>query len=240
MSSIEEGRTPYSQPESTPVVGEHGLSTDSTHHANLSTGEYRTGRPIKNEIQDLNENQQPPKCHNLQETPVFSSCAQKGHAKDHDIPMHSNQTQTRERVEQAPEPRHKPQSPRHKKKTRRSGPSLQESESRISAQQHRRNGKSIQCPFNVTTYLGHTLFVGSALQLFLYFVIMLTIGAIANRNARMFRIYPNCFFSIARITENAPSCANQTACLFDCVRFSHKTACRHPFFHNFPKTNIRM
>lgn len=34
---------------------------------------------------------------------------------------------------------------------------------RISAQQHRRNGKSIQCPFNVTTYLGHTLFVGSAL-----------------------------------------------------------------------------
>lgn len=109
-----------------------------------------------------------------------------------------------------------------KRKTRRSGPSFQESENRIAAQQHRRNGKSIQCPFNVTTYLGHTLFVGSALRLFLYFVIMLTIEAIANRNARMFRIYPNCFFSIAEIAENASSCANQTACLFECVRFGHK------------------
>lgn len=73
--------------------------------------------------------------------------------------------------------------------------------SRISAQLHRRNGKSIQCPFNVTTYLGHTLFVGSALQLFLYFVIMLSIPAIANRNGTMFRIFPNCWLSIVRIME---------------------------------------
>ena len=50
---------------------------------------------------------------------------------------------------------------RNKKwKTRRSGPSCKNLRSRIAAQQHRRNGKSIQCPFNVTTYLGHTHLVG--------------------------------------------------------------------------------
>ena len=47
-----------------------------------------------------------------------------------------------------------------KRKTRRSGPSCKNLRSRIAAQQHRRNGKSIQCPFNVTTYLGHTHLVG--------------------------------------------------------------------------------
>ena len=49
---------------------------------------------------------------------------------------------------------------RNKRKTRRSGPSCKNLRSRIAAQQHRRNGKSIQCPFNVTTYLGHTHLVG--------------------------------------------------------------------------------
>ena len=95
-------------------------------------------------------------------------------------------------------------------------------ESRISAQQHRRNGKSIQCPSNVTTYLGHTLFVGSALKLFLYFVIMLSNPAIANRNRLMFPIYRNCCFAIARITKNDSSCAKRPVCLFDCVRLQQK------------------
>lgn len=50
-----------------------------------------------------------------------------------------------------------------KRKTRRSGPSCKNLRNRIAAQQHRRNGKSIQCPFNVTTYLGHTHLVGALL-----------------------------------------------------------------------------
>ena len=99
-------------------------------------------------------------------------------------------------------------------------------ESRISAQQHRRNGKSIQCPSNVTTYLGHTLFVGSALKLFLYFVIMLNNPAIANRNRLMFPIYRNCCFSIARIAKMLHAVRIATlACSFTFI-CPEKTACR--------------
>lgn len=108
--------------------------------------------------------------------------------------------------------------------------------SRISAQQHRRNGKSIQCPSNVTTYLGHTLFVGSALKLFLYFVIMLSNPAIANRNRLMFPIYRNCCFAIARITKMFHHVRNaRRVCLIACV-CCKKTACRHFILH----TNERM
>lgn len=56
-----------------------------------------------------------------------------------------------------------PENRQTKRKARRAGLPCKNLKGRISAQQHRRNGKSIQCPFNVTTYLGHTLFVGSAL-----------------------------------------------------------------------------
>ena len=99
-------------------------------------------------------------------------------------------------------------------------------ESRISAQQHRRNGKSIQCPSNVTTYLGHTLFVGSALKLFLYFVIMLSNPAIANRNRLMFPIYRNCCFPIARIAKMLHAVRIATlACSFTFI-CPEKTACR--------------
>lgn len=108
--------------------------------------------------------------------------------------------------------------------------------SRISAQQHRRNGKSIQCPSNVTTYLGHTLFVGSALKLFLYFVIMLSNPAIANRNRLMFPIYRNCCFAIARITKMFHHVRNaRRVCLIACV-CCKKTACRRFILH----TNERM
>lgn len=108
--------------------------------------------------------------------------------------------------------------------------------SRISAQQHRRNGKSIQCPSNVTTYLGHTLFVGSALKLFLYFVIMLSNPAIANRNRPMFPIYRNCCFAIARITKMFHHVRNaRRVCLIACV-CCKKTACRRFILH----TNERM
>ena len=110
-------------------------------------------------------------------------------------------------------------------------------ESRISAQQHRRNGKSIQCPSNVTTYLGHTLFVGSALKLFLYFVIMLSNPAIANRNRLMFPIYRNCCFAIARITKMIHHVRNaRCVCLIACV-CSKNAACRRFILHN-ERTNV--
>ena len=110
-------------------------------------------------------------------------------------------------------------------------------ESRISAQQHRRNGKSIQCPSNVTTHLGHTLFVGSALKLFLYFVIMLSNPAIANRNRLMFPIYRNCCFAIARITKMIHHVRNaRCVCLIACV-CSKNAACRRFILHN-ERTNV--
>ena len=105
------------------------------------------------------------------------------------------------------------------------------------AQQHRRNGKSIQCPSNVTTYLGHTLFVGSALKLFLYFVIMLNNPAIANRNRLMFPIYRNCCFAIARITKMIHHVRNaRCVCLIACV-CSKNAACRRFILHN-ERTNV--
>lgn len=110
-------------------------------------------------------------------------------------------------------------------------------ESRISAQQHRRNGKSIQCPSNVTTYLGHTLFVGSALKSFLYFIIMLSNPAIANRNRLMFPIYRNCCFAIARITKMFHHVRNaRRVCSTACV-CSNKAACRRFILHN-ERTNV--
>lgn len=109
--------------------------------------------------------------------------------------------------------------------------------SRISAQQHRRNGKSIQCPSNVTTYLGHTLFVDSALKLFSYFVIMLSKPAIANRNRLMFPIYRNCCFAIARITKMFHHARNaRCVCSIACV-CSKNAACRRFILHN-ERTNV--
>lgn len=110
-------------------------------------------------------------------------------------------------------------------------------ESRISTQQHRRNGKSIQCPSNVTTHLGHTLFVGSALKLFSYFVIMLSNPAIANRNRLMFPIYRNCCFAIAKITKMIHHVRNaRCVCLIACV-CSKNAACRRFILHN-ERTNV--
>lgn len=126
---------------------------------------------------------------------------------------------------------------KQKRKTRRSGPSCKNLRSRIAAQQHRRNGKSIQCPSNVTTHLGHTLFVGPALKLFLYFVIMLNNPAIANRNRLMFPIYRNCCFAIARITKMIHHVRNaRCVCLIACV-CSKNAACRHFILHN-ERTNV--
>ena len=98
-----------------------------------------------------------------------------------------------------------------KRKTRRSGPSCKNLRSRIAAQQH--------------ISVIHTLW-GSALQLFLYFVIMLAIAASANRNRTMFRIYRNCCFPIARIAKMLHAVRIATlACSFTFI-CPEKTACR--------------
>lgn len=55
---------------------------------------------------------------------------------------------------------------RTNEKARRSGPSVQGLMSRISSQHHRCNGKSFQCPSNVTTFRGYTLLWASALLSF--------------------------------------------------------------------------
>ena len=132
---------------------------------------------------------------------------------------------------------HMPHASKQKGRPAEAGLPCKNLESRISAQQHRRNGKSIQCPSNVTTYLGHTLFVGSALKLFLYFVIMLSNPAIANRNRLMFPIYRNCCFAIARITKMFHHVRNaRRVCSTACV-CSKNAACRRFILHN-ERTNV--
>ena len=113
-----------------------------------------------------------------------------------------------------------------KRKTRRSGPSCKNLRSRIAAQQHRRNGKSIQCPFNVTTYLGHTHLVGLCSSVVL---------VLRNYARHCGKCKPKqddvpylsqLLLSDRKNRKNAPCCANRNACLFIHVHFPRKTACR--------------
>ena len=109
-----------------------------------------------------------------------------------------------------------------KRKTRRSGPSCKNLRSRIAAQQHRRNGKSIQCPFNVTTYLGHTHLVGLCSSVVL----------VLRNYARHFHgckpepgnvpFLSKLLFYDRKNRKNASSCANRTACMFNHVRLDRK------------------
>lgn len=95
-------------------------------------------------------------------------------------------------------------------------------ESRISAQQHRRNGKSIQCPSNVTTYLGHTLFVGSALKLSL--LLCNYAQQSGNRKPKPADVpyLSQLLLCDRKNHENVSSCAKRAVCLFDCVRLQRK------------------
>lgn len=95
-------------------------------------------------------------------------------------------------------------------------------ESRISAQQHRRNGKSIQCPSNVTTYLGHTLFVGSTLKLFL--LLCNYAQQSGNRKPKPADVpyLSQLLLCDRKNHENVPACAKRAVCLFDCVRLQRK------------------
>ena len=110
-----------------------------------------------------------------------------------------------------------------KRKTRRSGPSCKNPRSRIAAQQHRRNGKSIQCPFNVTTILGHTHLVGLCSSVVL----------VLRNYARHFHgckpepgnvpFLSKLLFYDRKNRKNASSCANRTACMFNHVRLDRKS-----------------
>ena len=110
-----------------------------------------------------------------------------------------------------------------KRKTRRSGPSCKNLRSRIAAQQHRRNGKSIQCPFNVTTILGHTHLVGLCSSVVL----------VLRNYARHFHgckpepgnvpFLSKLLFYDRKNRKNASSCANRTACMFNHVRLDRKS-----------------
>ena len=126
--------------------------------------------------------------------------------------------------------------PQNKKKTAERPP-CKNLESRISAQQHRRNGKSIPMPVQRNDLSWPYTLCGSALKLFLYFVIMLSNPAIANRNRLMFPIYRNCCFAIARITKMIHHVRNaRCVCLIACV-CSKNAACRRFILHN-ERTNV--
>ena len=119
-----------------------------------------------------------------------------------------------------------------KRKTRRSGPSCKNLRSRIAAQQHRRNGKSIQCPFNVTTYLGHTHLVGLCSSVVL---------VLRNYARHCGKCKPKqddvpylsqLLLSDRKNRKNAPCCANRNACLFIHVHFPRKNGVSEAYFTN--------
>ena len=121
---------------------------------------------------------------------------------------------------------------RNKKKTRRSGPSCKNLRSRIAAQQHRRNGKSIQCPFNVTTYLGHTHLVGLCSSVVL---------VLRNYARHCGKCKPKrddvpylsqLLLSDRKNRKNAPCCANRNACLFIHVHLPRKNGVSEAYFTN--------
>ena len=119
-----------------------------------------------------------------------------------------------------------------KRKPRRSGPSCKNLRSRIAAQQHRRNGKSIQCPFNVTTYLGHTHLVGLCSSVVL---------VLRNYARHCGKCKPKrddvpylsqLLLSDRKNRKNAPCCANRNACLFIHVHLPRKNGVSEAYFTN--------
>ena len=121
---------------------------------------------------------------------------------------------------------------KQKRKTRRSGPSCKNLRSRIAAQQHRRNGKSIQCPFNVTTYLGHTHLVGLCSSVVL---------VLRNYARHCGKCKPKrddvpylsqLLLSDRKNRKNAPCCANRNACLFIHVHLPRKNGVSEAYFTN--------
>lgn len=73
----------------------------------------------------------------------------------------------------------------HNEKTRRSGSSDKSNSGGIATQHHRCNGKSFQCPFNVTVLCDHTLLWASTCSVVLVLAIMLGAAPGATRKPRM-------------------------------------------------------
>lgn len=121
---------------------------------------------------------------------------------------------------------------KQKRKTRRSGPSCKNLRSRIAAQQHRRNGKSIQCPFNVTTYLGHTHLVGLCSSVVL--VLRNYARHCGKRKPKRDDVpyLSQLLLSDRKNRKNAPCCANRNACLFIHVHLPRKNGVSEAYFTN--------
>ena len=129
-------------------------------------------------------------------------------------------------------PKKLPENRQTKRKARRAGLPCKNLKGRISAQQHRRNGKSIQCPFNVTTYLGHTHLVGLCSSVVL---------VLRNYARHCGKCKPKqddvpylsqLLLSDRKNRKNAPCCANRNACLFIHVHFPRKNGVSEAYFTN--------
>ena len=125
-----------------------------------------------------------------------------------------------------------PENRQTKRKARRAGLPCKNLKGRISAQQHRRNGKSIQCPFNVTTYLGHTHLVGLCSSVVL---------VLRNYARHCGKCKPKrddvpylsqLLLSDRKNRKNAPCCANRNACLFIHVHLPRKNGVSEAYFTN--------
>ena len=105
-------------------------------------------------------------------------------------------------------------------------------QSRIATQHPRCNGKSIQCPFNVTTYLGHTHLVGLCSSVVL---------VLRNYARHCGKCKPKrddvpylsqLLLSDRKNRKNAPCCANRNACLFIHVHLPRKNGVSEAYFTN--------
>ena len=114
----------------------------------------------------------------------------------------------------------------HNEKTRRSGSSDKSNSGGIATQHHRCNGKSFQCPFNVTVLCDHTLLWASTCSVVLVLAIMLGAAPGATRKPRMCSFLPKCSATEHRHALHERSCDYRTG---SDVRFcSHhrSAACR--------------
>ena len=133
-----------------------------------------------------------------------------------------------------------PEGYRTNEKARRSGPSVQGLMSRISSQHHRCNGKSFQCPSNVTTFRGYTLLWASALLSFPCTCYYAPILAARNPISHLRRYCSFICASVRRHIQTRQSCgfvcaSNRFACAIMCAPKDTPVA---PFRQPFPQPTI--
>lgn len=108
----------------------------------------------------------------------------------------------------------------HNEKTRRSGSSDKSNSGGIATQHHRCNGKSFQCPFNVTVLCDHTLLWASTCSVVLVLAIMLGAAPGATRKPRMCSFLPKCSATEHRHALHERSCDYRTGSMFVSVRIT--------------------